>query len=152
MAGMVKQHVGDRWWSRDRPGQAMVEFAFVSLTIMMLIFGIIDLGRGVFQRSMFTNAVREAARYGSVNPTDLTGMRAAAARTSPSLGLTSSSTNITAACYTLAGASWTVVPCGATRPGDRLEVSGTYRFGLTAPRLIGWSSITMSEAAIVTIQ
>lgn len=134
----------------------MVEFAFVSLTIMMLIFGIVDLGRGVFQRSMFTNAIREAARYGSVNPTDLTGMRQAAANTSPSLGLTSSSPNITATCYKASGSgsglTWVPSACSAAGPGDRLEVTGTYLFGLTAPRVIGWSTITMTESAVVTIQ
>lgn len=151
-ATMVEQRSTDPWWSRERPAQAMVEFAFVSLTIMMLIFGILDLGRGVYQRSLFTNALREAARYGSVAPADLTGIRAAAARTSPSLGLTSSSPNITAVCSNWNGSAWVTVDCSAARPGDRLEVSGTYLFGLSAPRLIGWSSITMSETSIVTIQ
>lgn len=149
---MVEHRSADHWWSRERPAQAMVEFAFVSLTIMMLIFGILDLGRGVYQRSLFTNAVREAARYGSVAPGDLTGMRATAARTSPSLGLTSSSTNITAVCYNWDGSAWVTIACSAARPGDRLEVSGTYLFSLSAPRLIGWSSITMSEASIVIVQ
>ena len=99
-------------------GQGTVEFALISLTLLMLTFGLIDFGRAVFARSMLTNAVREAARAGSVYerstdtvPASVSGQyncgtntRAngqvvdtlckvvvdAAARTSPSLGLATS--------------------------------------------------------------
>ena len=46
-----------------RPGQSVVEFSIVSLVLMMLLLGVIDLGRGVLYRSMLTNAVRYGARY-----------------------------------------------------------------------------------------
>src|SRR6059058_617531 len=79
-----------------RAGQSVVEFALVSLTILLITFGIVDIGRAVFQRSMLTNAVREAARAGAVNPTSNSVMLAAAQKTSPTLGLTS----ITPTCLT----------------------------------------------------
>src|SRR5947208_13432730 len=66
---------------RARAGQSVVEFALVSLTILLIVFGIVDIGRGVFQRSMLTNATREAARYAAVNPTSSSVMLAAAQKT-----------------------------------------------------------------------
>jgi hypothetical protein len=50
------------------PGQNLVEFALVSLLLLMGIFGVVDLGRAVYARTTLTNAVREAARYGATNP------------------------------------------------------------------------------------
>lgn len=140
------------WWRREQAGQAVVEFAFVSLVLLLMTFGTIDLGRGVFARSMLTNAVREGARYGSVNPSDTNGIIAAAAKTSPSLNLSAS--NVVVTCYTwpTGGVDWVAVSCGSTKPGDRIEVHINYLFGLTAPRLIGITSINMSETARMTIE
>ena len=93
---------------RPRPprplvGQGVVEFALVSLTFLMLTFGVVDLGRAVVARVMLTNALREAARYGLVGErsaatvpggTDCTAATycgrvvAAAQRRAPGLGLT----------------------------------------------------------------
>ena len=49
-------------------GQSMVEFAIILLIFVLLIFGVIDLGRVVYIQSMIGSAAREAARYGIVNP------------------------------------------------------------------------------------
>ena len=88
---------------RRLKGQSVVEFALVSLLLLMMTFGTIDLGRGVYQRQMVTNAVREASRVAQVDPLNQTEMVARAARTSPSLGLTSSN-------FTFNGAVSGVVP------------------------------------------
>ena len=48
-------------------GQALVELALVFPLFMMLLFGIIGLGIGVFYQQQVTNAAREAARYASVH-------------------------------------------------------------------------------------
>lgn len=55
--------------SRERSGQAIVEFAFVSIAFFALVFGTIDFGRAIFMYSQLHNAVREGARYGKMNPT-----------------------------------------------------------------------------------
>jgi hypothetical protein len=54
--------------SGERSGQAIVEFAMVSLAFLMLIFGTVDFGRVIYQYSQLQNAVREGARYGKMNP------------------------------------------------------------------------------------
>ena len=175
-------------------GQSIVEFALISLLMLMTTFGIIDLGRAVFDRTMLTNAVREAARAGMVDDSQRAGAAtpdnsncamngttetycskivAAAQKRSPSLGLTAdnfrvnglSGGQIMIGCskWNVASSGWwngndgTLPNChrvngSARNPGDRLTVCATYRFGLTAPRLIGFDSITMRECARVSLR
>ena len=47
-------------------GQALVEFALVLPVFLLIVFGIIDIGRYVYINNAFNQAAREAARYGSV--------------------------------------------------------------------------------------
>jgi len=51
---------------RSSPGQALVEFALVLPIFLLLLFGLIDVGRLVYVSNAFNQAAREAARYGSV--------------------------------------------------------------------------------------
>ena len=53
--------------NRTSGGQALVEMALVLPLFVMLLFGIIALGLGVFYQQQVTNAAREAARFASVN-------------------------------------------------------------------------------------
>lgn len=48
----------------NRKAQSLVEFALILPLLLLLIFGLIDTGRLLFQYSMVTNAAREGARYG----------------------------------------------------------------------------------------
>jgi Flp pilus assembly protein TadG len=47
-------------------GQALVEFALVLPLFLLLIFGLIDLGRAVYAQNAISEGAREAARWGSV--------------------------------------------------------------------------------------
>ena len=51
-------------------GQDLVEFAIVLPILAFIIFMIFDLGRAVYYFSAVTNAAREGARYGVVDPTN----------------------------------------------------------------------------------
>jgi len=52
---------------RDRgSGQALVEFSLVFMLLMLLVFGLIDLGRVVYANNSLAEAAREGARWGSV--------------------------------------------------------------------------------------
>jgi Flp pilus assembly protein TadG len=60
-------------------GQAMVEFALVFPVLLLLIFGLIDIGRLVYTHNALSEAAREGARFGSVqarSATDLPGIEA----------------------------------------------------------------------------
>lgn len=50
---------------RER-GQSLVEFALVLPVFLLLIFGLIDLGRAVYVSNSLAEAARDGARYGSV--------------------------------------------------------------------------------------
>jgi Flp pilus assembly protein TadG len=55
----------------------MVEFALALPLLLLLIFGILEVGRMVFTYSSVVNASREAVRYGSA-----TGLASGASRAS----------------------------------------------------------------------
>ena len=54
----------------DPRGQAMVEFALVIMVVILLMLGILDLGRVVFAHNNMSHAAREATRQASVSPLD----------------------------------------------------------------------------------
>jgi Flp pilus assembly protein TadG len=53
--------------ARNRPGQSLVEAALVMPLFVMVFFGIVALGIGVFYQQQVTNAAREAARYAAIH-------------------------------------------------------------------------------------
>ena len=46
----------------DQSGQSMVEFAIVAMTFFILIFGLVDFGRAIFQYNLLASSAREGAR------------------------------------------------------------------------------------------
>jgi Flp pilus assembly protein TadG len=46
----------------DQPGQSMVEFALVAMTFFLLIFGLFDFGRAVFEYNLLASSARIGAR------------------------------------------------------------------------------------------
>jgi Flp pilus assembly protein TadG len=55
----------------ERRGQSLVEFALVLLPLLMLLIGIIDVGRAIYGFNTVANASREAARYAIVDQSAL---------------------------------------------------------------------------------
>ena len=56
-----------RFGRRDRsPGQAVAEFALAIPVFLLLLFGLIDIGRLVYVNNAISQAAREGARYGAV--------------------------------------------------------------------------------------
>lgn len=65
---MLGRMVPRRSRARDkRRGQTLVETALVLPLFLMVIFGIITLGLGIFYQQQVTNAAREAARYAAIH-------------------------------------------------------------------------------------
>jgi Flp pilus assembly protein TadG len=52
-------------------GQGLLEFALALPFLMVVVFGVFDLGRVYFSTIILTSAAREGARYLSVNPDDV---------------------------------------------------------------------------------
>lgn len=51
----------------DEQGQALVEFAFVLPVLLLLIFGLFDVARAVWQENTLAYAAREGTRYAIVH-------------------------------------------------------------------------------------
>lgn len=60
-----------RSW-RDEHGAAIVEFALVVPLLLLLLWGIIDMGRAFYTLNNLASAVREGARRAAIMPTDPT--------------------------------------------------------------------------------
>ncbi|HTU33995.1 MAG TPA: TadE/TadG family type IV pilus assembly protein [Candidatus Acidoferrum sp.] len=52
---------------RGEKGSAMLEFALVTVLLLLLLFGIVDFGRALYTYHFLANASREATRWASVN-------------------------------------------------------------------------------------
>jgi len=59
---------------RRERGQELVEFALILPLLLLLMVGIFEFGYVVFAYNTLSNAVREGARLGSVQPADVTGI------------------------------------------------------------------------------
>jgi len=74
-------------------GANIVEAAFVIPLLLILLVGVVDLGRAYFTYITIVNAAREGARWGVAHPTDTSGMCAKAAAeaqsNTPPINLTS---------------------------------------------------------------
>lgn len=57
-------------------GQSLTEFAIGITILLILMAGVMDLGRAYFTLLSLRDAAQEAALYGSLAPTDLAGLRA----------------------------------------------------------------------------
>jgi hypothetical protein len=53
---------------RRQRGQAMVEFALTATLLFLLLFGIIEVSRGILTVNLLSNGAREAAHYAALHP------------------------------------------------------------------------------------
>lgn len=62
--------------TRGSRGQSLTEFAVGITMILIMIAGILDLGRAYFSLLSLRDAAQEGALYGSIAPSDTAGIRA----------------------------------------------------------------------------
>ena len=55
---------------RSERGQALVEFSLISIVFFLLVFGMVDVGRAVWNYNTLAQATREGARYAIVHGGD----------------------------------------------------------------------------------
>ena len=61
---------------RKEKGQSMVELALTFMIMMFALAGTVDLGRAFFALIALNDAAQEGALYGSMNPTEITTIKA----------------------------------------------------------------------------
>jgi hypothetical protein len=130
----------------SKPAQAMLEMALVLPLFLVLVLGVIELGRMFFTFSAVFSSAREASRYGSASGMsersvpyfkDCIGMRAAARRVGFTLGLQDNQIDIRYDSGPNDPRTWNSLPtCESTyQPilGDRVLVHVTTNFVSVVP-------------------
>jgi len=121
----------------NRRGASLVEFSLVFLLFLLVIAGLVEIGRGVWAFTTIAHATRQGVRFaqirGSSNPATADQVRDAVRNAA--VGLNKSSVTVTT--------NW---PGGVTR-GQLVTVRATYPFTLvTTGFVIKQSSITLSAS------
>jgi Flp pilus assembly protein TadG len=124
---------------RER-GQSLVETGIVFPILLLLLAAVVDFGRAFDAYIVLTNAAREGARWGSVNP-ELTVDEVKQIVVDDVLG---SGTNITN--WALFG-SGNVTVDGQEAWSDVVQVTVTYPFNLWFGQLIGVPQVTLTKVA-----
>ena len=78
---------------QSQRGQALVEFAITLPLIVVVVLGLIDLGRGVFAYNTLAQSARQANRTAMVDQ-DVSRVEAVAISNAVTLGLTSSNVDV----------------------------------------------------------
>jgi hypothetical protein len=147
------------------PGQALVEFALVVPFFLLVLFGILDMSRFVYDSNALNEAAREGARQGTVawRPIDCNGLgRVACVKTLIQHRITAvgvASTDITVVCYripsngTQPSDGVQADTCGATwQGGDLVRVQIATRFTLVTPLIAQFLAPTVNgNATWVTV-
>ncbi len=117
-------------------GQAMVELALVLPLLVLVLMGVLDLGRGIYVYNVVSSAAREGARYGIIHPTNSDGIKNAAINTAVGVNLDPNQIQITLNCS----------PC---KKGDLITVSVSNTFN---PITLLFSPITMMGKSTMMIE
>jgi hypothetical protein len=148
------------------PGQAMVEFALVLPILLLVIVGLLEVGRAIFLYTSLFSATREGVRYGSAagdnlagNPLyqDCLGIRAAAQKAGVLLNLQNDDitidydhgpgTSIFASCADPDGLEEDV----HVATGDRILVTIETQYDPMVPLFIPLASRTITSSSARTI-
>ncbi len=81
---------------RSEQGQSLVEFALSFMLVMLVLAGVVDLGRAFFALIALRDAAQEGVIYASLNPTDTSGITARVQDTSDSpIDMTTTTVSVT---------------------------------------------------------
>lgn len=135
--------------SRQR-GQGLVEFALTIPLFILMLLGLVDLGRAVYAYTTISNAAREGARLAIVNQTQAGGTyiaQAEAANSATSLGIAAASVTISFRTPDLSGS------CANRTIGCVAQVTVPYSFTAITPivgNIVG--TINMSSTVRIPIE
>jgi hypothetical protein len=118
-------------------GQELVEFAIMLPLLLLIVFGMLDLGRLFHALITVTNAAREGARYGTIFPDDLTGIDFVTRREAQNSGITLGP-GVSAISVTYPQGYGEHLP---------IRVTVTYRFQLFIAGILPSSTLTLTRYA-----
>lgn len=122
-------------------GQSLVELALTLPVLVLILVGVLDLGRLYMGYVALTNAAREGARYAIDHPTDTTGIQNQAVAEINGTGLP----HLTASNIS--------VSSGGTDSGNPITVTVSYPFPLVTPFLFaGLQTVSINTSATMQIK
>lgn len=133
--------------NKSERGQSLVELAISLVILLTLLAGAVEFGMAFFQFVQLRDAAQEGALYGSLNPTDDTGIRARIRDSSASpIDLSDSS---------VVPDSYIVITLdGSACEGNGLKVEISYDhqiFMPFVPQILGVSAIPLKASVTDTI-
>jgi hypothetical protein len=138
-------------------GQSLVEFALVLPVFLLLLFGLIDIGRYVFTVNALNQAAREGARLGSVASwaNACSGTREACitqATVGRMAGVPPEAIKVDVTCQRYAAGKLANAPVSGCRSNDLLRVQLSMKFQILTPMIgqfVGGAPITGSAEVTV---
>ncbi len=98
MSGTRDQRRAGREFLRDESGQSLVEFAFSMILLLVMVFGVVDLSRGIYVALVVTNLTGEGSSLAS-RGTSLSDSAAAVVAASAPLTLSTNGRVIVSSVY-----------------------------------------------------
>jgi Flp pilus assembly protein TadG len=141
---------------RDTRGQTLVEFAIVLPIMLLVLMGLVDLGRAVYSYNTLAQAARSASRTAIVNQ-NVTNVQNSAIAAAPTLGLTATNVDV---CFKTSQSAQT--NCASTTDncpqstrviGCLAIVRASVSYAPMTPVISTiWSSITLSSTSISSVE
>ena len=130
-------------------GQGVTEMALVLIPFLLLLFGIVDLGRGIYVYNGVAEAARELSRVTSVHAGDPLGTSAETATVlATQYALTPGLEAPVFTCVDITGVAADDDPC---LPGNRVRVSVSAPFQPVTPLLLVLGTMTIESASSMQI-
>lgn len=123
--------LGRRGRDREERGAAAVEFALVVPILMVVVFGIINLGFVFAQQISLNNGARQAARYAVVDGRNCGQIKTEAKDGAATVGMTT--TEVPTPTISGCGVDDTARPCTGSTPGTNVTVEMTRAAGWAVP-------------------
>jgi Flp pilus assembly protein TadG len=143
---------------KRRHGQALVEFSLALIPFLLILMGIVDLGRGIYMNSGVSEAAREIARTTAVHLCATSGTctlgnsneTTATINTQKNLvpGLASPSSSITFSCTDVNDTTLSTTTCAG---GSYVKVTVTVPFSALTPILSMVAPSTLSSTAHIQV-
>jgi Flp pilus assembly protein TadG len=135
------------WTSED--GVAEIEFAFVAVLLVMVLLGVVEMGRMVLVYNAVANAAKAGARYAMVHGVDRTGSGVDGPSSASSYGQVQTVAQNYASAGLLNGSNVTVSvsypnhsgTVAGNYPGDPVDVTVSY----TYDPLVGYFSSLLNQ-------
>ncbi|MBI5031268.1 MAG: pilus assembly protein [Chloroflexi bacterium] len=144
-------HRHSQFKSREH-GQSLVELGLTLPLLLIILFGVVDLGRLFYAYVTVTNSAREGARVGTMNPKNTNNAIKIRAKQEASNVLNLTDLDITIDCAAYADTPpYTYGDCTTKSAGDRIRVKVEYNFEFVTLYLLGFKNLKLSNSTSMAI-